>query len=468
MFKNFFSRFKEIIINAVIILIGVIVAVSVFALLQNIDQRKERETLLPRAEKAVESQEYSHAINLYLEAEKIHPEDINVKRSLADLYYLKNKYDEALSYYKALPEDQLNDVDYQKIGQIYYLKNDFDSTILYWKERTLDPKDAYKLAKIYYDRGEIDLYFDNLSKLYEYKEPLILSQYRITDLNIVIANAEKALTLPSITDEPLNVELFKTQITEAKKQSDIGKKEFSELLQISAFSNLNQCKLITDRITTLRKSLESGGKPTAQLDYYQGNCLNQLDKPDEAIPLLEKAIKSDSTILEYREALAKSHFLKGDVDKIKQVYAELLTIQKSSVFYQNLAVYLYKLDKKEDALTNYDTAFSLTQNDNEKKKIAKIILQINLREKNDLDVCNRSELSSLLKSDSYEDILILGHCALYLDESIDTLGSENSLAQQYILALSKKDRKEIDKVLDRDPDGMITTYFKSVGVKLLK
>jgi tetratricopeptide (TPR) repeat protein len=468
MLKEVFTKFKDLIINVIIIFVGIMVAVGVFAVLRNIDQQKERETLLPRARDAVTAQEYSQAINLYLKADKEFPDNVEVKRSLGDLYFLKGKYDEALTFYESIPQNARIKEDDQKIGEIYYIRKDFDKVIAAWNGKEIEPRDTYKLASIYYDRDNFDAYFSELAKLQQYKEPVLLSQIRTENLASVISNTDKALTLPSISTEPLNTDQFKTLINEAKKQLDLGKKDYSDLIQISAYSNLNQCKLLTERISMIRKTFDSKKIPTFQVDYYQGYCLNQLNKPDEALPLLQNAIKNDPTIIEYREALARTYFLKEDADNLKKVYNDIITIQKSPTYYQNLAALLYRLDLKDDALAQYENAFGLVQNAGEKEKIALTMLQINLRDKSNLEACSKSDLLDLMQYDSYEEMLILGHCNIYLKKNLDIPTDAASLASQYLVALNKKDRKEVDKALDKDPDGLITIYFKAVGAKLLK
>ncbi len=463
-----FVRFKDLIINLLIILAGVLVAIIVFAILQNIDHKKERNSLIPNATEAYKNKEYSRAINLYLRAEKEFPDNAEVKRNLGELYYLKGKYDDSLKYYKQIPTAGMDKLAYHNIGDIYLRKSDVDKAIELWKDADLDPTDSYRLAKIYYEKGDIENYFATLTKINTYREPLVLTAIRSQNINDIPGMVDKANTLAPVSDDKLDLDLFKNQIQESIKQLNLNKKDFSDLIQISAYSNLNQCKLLFDRISQLRTSLDAKKVPTFQLDYYEGNCDNQVGEPDKAVPLIENAIKADATIVEYREALAKSFFLKKDAEKIKQIYNDIFTLQKSSVYYENLSVYLYKLDLKDDALANYDLAFTNAKTDEDKKRLARLIIQINMLDKKNLEVCRRSDILDLVKNENEESILLRGHCLLYLNNNLDVAVNDLSVATKYLNALQKKDRKLIDKALDQDTDGMVTTYYKAVGVQILR
>jgi tetratricopeptide (TPR) repeat protein len=467
------QRLKDTLINVGVGLTGVALAVGIFFVLQDYTRKKEIDNLVPKAAEALNNKEYSLAINLLSRAENELPKNdarlSNVKVSLANLYYTKGRYDDALKYYNQLTPKELTKSEYENIGDIYFKRNNLDKVVEYWTKGEIRPTNRYKLSKIYYEREDFDNYFTELEKINTYREPLLLEQVKETDLANVLISIDKAKTLESISDDNLDIDLFRTQIDNAKKQSDNNKREFSELIQISAYSDLNQCRLLMERIVNLRKTLESKKIPTSQLDFYEGKCLNQVNKPDQAITLLDRSIKFDATIVPYREALARSYFLKSDSEKIKSIYKDIITIEKSAKHYENLGFYMYKLNLLDEANTAYNDALSNAAQDADKARISEVILEINIRDKKDLEICKRDELLTNIQSESTQErILTSGYCAVYLNKEYAIDAQKYPLINQYFDAIRKKDKGALDKVLDKDLDGLVTTYYEAVGVGLIK
>lgn len=462
------NKTRDLIIDVSIIVAGLLVAAGLFFFLKNLQAKKETERLIPAGVEALNKQEYSRAISFFKEAEKKYPQNTDVKRYLGNLYFIKGKYDDALNYYNAVDSKLLKNYELEDIGSIYFEKKDYDKAIEFWAGKDLKPETKYKLAKVYYEKEKFDDYYKTLGEINSYREPLVLLQIKETNLPTILANLDKAQTQNTISSDVINVDLFKSQITDAKKQADAGKKDFSELIQIAAFGNLNQCKILFTRIDELKKTLDSKKITSYQADYYKGYCLNQIGKPDDAIPLIEAAIKADPTMTEYRESLAKSYFLKGDVQKVKDVYADLLNIQKSPVYYENLAIYLYKLGKLDDALKNYDLALASEQKEENKIRYTKSIMQISMLDLKSLDVCNRSELLELLDKSLNDQLLLYGQCKIYVSKDLSGITESKTLTYEYLKALKEKNKDKINQILDKDVDGLITTYYKAVGDKLLK
>lgn len=462
------SKGKNIILDIGVIVLGAALAFGVFGIIKSVEGRKERNNIIPSAQAAYEGKEYSKAINLFQNAEKVFPENQDVKKNLANLYFLKGKYDEALNYYQTLPATSLTDKDYENIGQIYFEKNDLEKVIENWKNRSISPQNTYKLAKIYYEKENFDFYYSELEKIQEYKEPVLLLQIRKgNDLQGIIDGIDKAATLPNVSNETINFPLFKNQIVDSKKQLENKKKEYSDLIQLAAFGNINQCRILFPRFDELKKNFQTKNIPVYQVDYYKGYCLNQVEKADEAIPLIQAAIKADPGFVEYKESLAKSYFLKKDVENLKKTYSEILQKQKTSVHYENLAIYLYKLGNYDEALTSYDAALANTQSKEEQKKYAKTIFEIQLLNKKNLEVCRRSELLNVLDINNSEQNLILGQCKLFVSQNLEGVKDTSDLNYEYLNALKSKNQDSVNVVLDKDIDGLITTYYKAVGEQLL-
>jgi tetratricopeptide (TPR) repeat protein len=459
---------KSLIIDLGVIFLGIFVAIGIFAVLKNVEAKRERNNLIPKAKEAVNKQEYSKAITLFKVAEKEFPGNEEVIRNLGNLYYIKGKYEDSLSYYNAIDQGKLASYEIEDVGEMYYEKKDYDKVLEKWKGKEISPENSYKLAKAYYEKDNFDEYYATLEKISSYKEPLVLLQVKDANLQNVLTNLEKAQTQNTLGIETFNLDLLKAQINDAKKQLDAGKKDYSDLIQIAAYGNLNQCKILFPKIEQLKKTLESKRISAYQVDYYKGYCLNQTLKPDEAIPLIEAAIKVDQSMVEYRESLAKSYFLKKDSKKVKEIYGDIINLQKTAIQYENLAIYLYKLEEKNEALKNYDLALSTETKNENKTKYAKAILQINLVDLKDLEICKRNELIDLLDTNTNDQNLIFGICKINNNKNLDGVNQSNNLTYSFLTAINDRNKEKLNEVLDKDVDGLLTTYYKAVGDKLIK
>lgn len=455
------------VMNLMVVVLGILAGAGIFAVIQRVNNSKEVNELIPNANSARQNGEYSSAINLFQKAEKEYPNDVEVQKSLAELFYLKGKYDEAISYYSKIPSQQLNDSDYEKFGDAYLQKNNIEKTIQTWQGKKLSKQSTYKLAKIFYNKNDLESYTRELQKITDTQEGLILTQINQENLNLIIENSNTALALQRISNDKLQVSSFKSQIENALNQKNAAKDDFSELIQIAAFAELDQCRFLFDRISSLRQTLQSKKIPTAQLDYYEGVCFNQISEPDKAIPLLQNAVASDTTVIEYREALGRSYFLKSDVENMRKTYDEIFILDENSRYYMNLGYFYYKLGNFDEAITLYNKAFEISSSEEEKKELALSITQISLLDKQDLEICKREDLLAILSGNSSdEEKIILGHCNIHLKRF--TSENSNALIPQYFAALEKKDSEKIVTVLDKDLDGLVTSYYKAVGVKILE
>lgn len=460
------SNLKEFALNLIIVSLGILTAFGVFVYYKSYQRQKDIAALIPNAKSALTAKEYSKAISLYIDAEREFPNDVEVKRALGDLYFMKQKKEEAIAYYENVDRiGDLNDEEISNLGNLYLQSGKEDNAVTLWKGKTLKPKDQYSLAQVYLNRKEYDNYFAELQKISAYKEPLIYLQVNNPSLSVVLANIEKASVAESISDEAIDIALFKSQISDAQTQLNSGKKDFSELIQISAFGNLNQCYKLGSRISALRASLEKQKIPVFQVDFLEGKCKNQSGEPDLAQTLIQKAVDYDSTNVEYREELANSYFLKKDLVNLKKTYEDIFVIQKTSNLYFNYAGFLYKLDQRDDALTAYDEALKLSDDQKQKEKIAKYIYQINFLEKKDLSVCSRDDLSILVDKKDTDMLIISGYCSIKNNKDVDTENLTDD-EKSYFDALKSKNQKDLEKVLDRDSEGYMTTYYNAVGNKL--
>lgn len=462
------SEFKNLLINIGLVIAGFLIALGVFIVYKNNERQRELNSLIPNAKAAYNSGDYSTSINLFQNAEKEFPNDNEIKEYLGKLYYQKAKYQDSANYFELFQKSStLANDDIDQLGNAYIKLNQNEKLIALWKDADLKPQNRYKLANVYLSNKDYDNYFLELSKIKTYKEPLIYSQIKETSLQDIIDNLNNASSLPSISDEEIDLDLFKAQITESKKQADAGKKEYSELIQLVAYSNISQCQFITTRLANLRTSLDSQKIPSYQVDFIDGKCANQRNEPDAAIPLINKAISSDVSNIEYREELAKSYFLKNAKDDLKSTFDDIFVIKKTSDLIKSYAGYLYKLGDKNEAINQYKEAFKLSGTSEQKEKIAKLILQISFLDSKSLEICKDNDTLSALDTNLMEDYFLKSNCDIFNNKSISD-SNFNDIKVNYIKALARKDKNAIEKILDSDNDGYVTSYYNGVGYQLMQ
>jgi Flp pilus assembly protein TadD len=468
LFKN--KNLKNLTTNLIVILLGFLLAVGIFIVYKNNERQKEIAALIPNGKQAFEKEEYSTAIDLFTKAQKEFPDNAEVRRYLGKLYFYKGDYNSAEKQYVALKDkNQLTDEDISVLGNTYlFIRGGEENTIALWKDKTLAAVDSYTLAKLYYKKELYEDYLTELKKIREYKEPAVYLLIQHNNTGTILTDLETTLDLPAITNEEIDLDLFKTQITDANNQLKLsGGQNYNELIQLAAFANLNQCGLLGTRIDALRVNLEKEKLPTYQVDFIKGKCLNQLNKPDQALSLIQTAIQSEVTNTEYRDELAKTYFLKEDIDGVRKTYADIFIIKKNSKLLNNFAGYLYKLNDKNQALEVYTDSLQLAETPNDKNLIAKTILEINFLDQRSLEVCKNQDILDALDISKVDEYTLKSHCDISNNIGIKDFDSSD-IKVVYIKALAKKDKVELEKVLDRDKDGFVTTYYDRVGKKLVQ
>jgi tetratricopeptide (TPR) repeat protein len=463
---------KHVALSFFLTILGFFVAFGIFLIYQDDQQNKYKRELIPRARLAYLQKDYSQAIQLFSEADKEFPDNLEVKKSLADLYFLKGFYGDTVKYYAAAYNLDRNFTtqEISNYGVALLKTNNIDALVELWSNQQLSPEDSYRLAEVYLQKKEFDKYKLELEKIKGFFEPLIALQVFNKDLEETYNMLNTIEHAPKLGLKSYNFELFKNQIIEAKKQFDLGKIEYSELITLAAFANIEQCQFIQLRIENLKEKLIKQNIPIYQVEFLEGKCLNQLGDPDAAINLINKAIEADKSNIDYLEELANSYFLKGDLNTLHKIYNEIFLISRNFNVLNNYAGFVYKLGKKYDAVKYYLEAFDVGGTSLQKKSVARTILQIHFIDLKDLEVCNNANLLEALNEDDFDDYFLLSHCRIYKNIPISEVTSINreNLAYKYLNALSRKDKAEIEKLLDQDPDGLITTYYLSIGQKLFE
>ncbi len=480
-FKNLFAEkndhtqnkkaSKDIAITFLLMLLGFVSALIFFLIYRTYQQDREKYALIPEARQAYLQQDYSVAIKLFSEADKEFPNNVEVKKSLAELYFFKGLYEDAVKYYsEAYSLDRnFTDQEISNYGNALLKVNDIDALINLWGNRQLKPEDTYKLAEVYLKQRDFEKYRIELEKIDTFFESLMALQVFNKSVEDTYNNLNIIENAPKLGLKSYNFELFKNQIIEAKKQLDLGKKEYSELIELAAFANMQQCIFLQTKIQGLKEKLSKQNIPIYQVEFIEGKCLNQLGDPDSAIHLINKAIEADKSNIEYREELAHSYFLKGDLNSLNKTYNDIFTISRNFNVLNNYAGFLYKQGHKHEALKYYFEAFNTGGTSLQMRYLARTVLQINFIDLKNLEVCNNTSLLEALEDNDFDDYFLKSHCRIYQKIGLTEFEGDNQgrIEYKYLQALSRKDKAEIEKLLDQDPNGIITTYYLSIGQKLL-
>jgi tetratricopeptide (TPR) repeat protein len=462
-------KIRAVIINILIVLAAFAIAFVIFIFFRNAEIQRVRQNLIPEAQTAESEGKISRAINLYKSAENEFPEDIKIKQKLGELYFLRGRYEDAKNYLEIVRSKQeLSPREISDLGNSYYQLNNIDMVIELWSGiEDLQAKDFFLLAQIYYQRGEIENYLSTLAKIKDYKEPKIFSLSREKNYTVLLQEIDTASNLPEISNEPFDFVLLRNQIAEAKKQFDFNKREFAEVIRLTAFVNIRQCRVIENDIVELKNQLQSARFPTYQADFLRGKCFNELNNPNEAKPLIETAINSEKANIEYRQELANSYFLLKDKENLIRVYDEVFVIRRDAELLENLAAFLYKLDDKPKALENYNLAFESTNIDSEKSEIAFIITQIEFLDNKNISICRNNQIISALDKENLESNFLRGICLVYNDDDLANLGNLPGIYLDYLRCLESGNESKINRILDLDSTGIIPSYHFAVGRDLL-
>lgn len=470
--ENLKSGIKDFGVSVLLALFGFLVALGLFLIYQNYKSNNEKNNLIPKAKKAYLDKEYSQAIKLFLDADQYFKDNLEVKKYLAELYFIKGHYNDSVKYYGQAYSlnPEFTEREISNYGNALLKIGDKDAVIKLWQNKNLKPQDHYALAEIYLEKNYIDQYKLELEKIKNYHEPLLRLQVFNTDLDITFNNLQVIENAEKISGEYYDFETFKFQITEAKKQLDAGKKDYAELIQLAAFSNIHQCRFLETRIINLKNNFLKRKIPIYQIEFLEGKCANQNNDPDTAINLINKAIDADKSNIEYREELANSYFLKKDIENLNKTYNEIILIQKNSKVLSNYAGYLYKLGKKGDALKIYNDAFVSADTPKQATRIAKTILQINFLDNKNLNVCYDEKILEALNENIIEEYFLKSHCLIYKKQEVRPFFDKSikNIEIEYIYALSTKNKNTLEKLLDQDTEGIITTYYEAVGENLLR
>ena len=429
--------------------------------------------ILADAKKAFDEKEYSKAIALFEKSKSIYKDsNKDIYLYLGKLYSYKGYKEESLSNFKKFLDLGGVILDKESLslyGDILIEKGYFNELIELWEGRDLYDKDMYKLSQVYWERNDFDIHRLTLEKISQYKEPFLDLQIFEDDLNKIYSNLDVLQSLQSLGVKNYDLDLYRALITMMKENYDKGYIEYSKIILYTAFVNLEKCGYINDKLYELKQDLSSKKLATYQVDFLLGKCANQSKNWQKAIDLIRPAIDWDKSNLEYREELAYSYFLKGDKDKVYEIYEDVLLIQKSWRYLQNYAFYLYKFGDKDLSLEKLKNAFQLSGNERQRGITAKEILRIGILDLRNLNICLNTDYDVYLDVSDMEGKILRILCMQKRNENIIPLISgKKDLVDEYFYALSKRNIDLTIRAIDKDTTGVLTAYdslIRELGIR---
>lgn len=451
--------------------LGFLAALLIFFLYSFVIQELYNKNVLLEANNAYELKKYSTAFKLYTEAQKIYPTEKLIYLRLANISYQRGMFDISLNNFNKFIElgGILDKDSRSKYGSLFFRNKEFHKVIeIFTNQQDINDEDIYILANSYFETGNVQNYKENLDRIKQYKEPFWDLQVFEKNINTLYSNLEKINTLPSLNSIILdnsnnNFDIYSGLITKSKKESDLGNNDYSQILRLTAFVNLNKCKIIASELADLRFAWVQNKLSLHQLDLLEGKCANSLGDWQKAIALIQPLIDWDKTNIEYREELAYSFHLKGDKDNVLSIYNNILLIDKSPRIFENYAYYLYDYGYKKDALENLKNAFNLATDSNTKARLSKNILKISILDFYDANICiNTDFVNKLILSDT-ESIILKNICNLKNNKNIDFF--EPSYLFYYFDGIRNGNNNIVNRSLDYDVDGLLNKYH-SILTKL--
>lgn len=449
--------------------LGFLTALLIFFLYSFVVQDLYSKNVLLEANKAYELKKYSTAFKLYTEAQKIYPTEKLIYLRLANIAYQRGMFDISLNNFNRFIElgGFLDKDSRSKYGSLFFRNKEFNKVIeIFTNQEDIKDEDIYILANSYFETNNIQDYKENLNKIKQYKESFWDLQVFEKDINTLYSNLEKIHTLPSLNSVILNnnnFDIYSGLITKSKKEKDLGNNDYSEILRLTAFVNLNKCKIIGSELANLRFSWEQSKLSLHQIDLLEGKCANYLGDWEKAITLIQPLIDWDKSNIEYREELAYSFHLKGDKDTVLSIYDDILLIEKNSRIFENYAYYLYDYGYKKDALENLKNAFNLATDTNTKARLSKNILKISILDFYDTSICINTDFDTNLILRDTESIILKNICNLQNNKNIDFF--EPSYLFYYFDSIRNGNNNIVNDSLDYDIDGLLNKYH-SILIKL--
>lgn len=470
-FSNFISNFQILIkkvftIYALAILIGVLLAIYVFRLYQNNIKSNFELELESKAIQAYNDQRYSESISLFNQVVSLNPSDKNAYLYLAKLYFYKGLNSEAVKNFEEFIElgGELDKESYSIYVRLL-IEQDSPKALELWSKKDLsdkvDEKTKYLVAQLYLENSDVESYKKILYKIQDFQEPFLDLQVFEKDINVLNSNLSLLSNKPSLGVKNYDIDTYRGLIKAAKEKLDQNNFEHANLNKYTAFVNLKKCRFVLDEINSLKAEFQKKNLAIYQLDFLIGKCANDRNDWSEAIPLIQNAIQWDKSNVEYREELAYSYFLAKDQSKVRSIYEDIITINKSSRIYENYAFYLFEFNDKKEALEKLIQAFKLSVDSSSQSRLAKNILRVSILELNDANICMNTEYDNYLDIEDKESKVLKFICYIVRKQDINQI-LDGGLVSEYFKALKDKKYADIPKILDKDITGIIVKYNEKI------
>lgn len=268
-------------------------------------------------------------------------------------------------YLKSISYEPANDKALTELAEIYFQTNQFeeaDKTFL--KLIDVDsgnPYPYYGLARNAYNQGkfyEASDYIDKASVLDEDKERISLMKVRLgiasENWNEVLTESLKVIAQNSDNEEAYygilrssdsiydeTIKIIKEKIT---NETENGVWSFILSHVYMRHEKYNEAILCLNR-------LQSNEEYRRIAFYWIGECYDKLDNQRLVIETMNKAIKEDSTLVEYYLKRADALFYEQEFDRAEKDYRKIIDLEKEYAYYS-----LYRLGWIREMQERYNEA----------------------------------------------------------------------------------------------------------------
>ncbi len=299
------------------------------------------------------SQDYAGAENLYLEAEKAFPSNVEVLKRLGIIYQTEVKFAESIeTFNQALKIDpKYPEVNFY-LGLSYFGLNHYDESIASF-ERELEINPKYKRAHYY--EAQVDQSIGRSADAYRQYEILLKQDPQDTKALYQFIRFLKVATLSAI-NQLGDVDPNSTYALVLKAESNTQAQEYPKAIEQYKealakdpsfpgihfalgevyYGNVD----FADAEKELRLALkEDPYHPKA--NYYLADILVKGGKIDEAVPLLELSVPADPGFIKGYLLLGKCYATQGKLEEARKLLekAEQMGPSEKNVHYQLAQVY---------------------------------------------------------------------------------------------------------------------------------
>lgn len=266
-----------------------------------------------KGKELIDAKKYEEAIPVYKELYDMDPRNYEVVVQLANLYYLRGSYEEAISFLLKHERIKENPLElYQLLGMSYGRQKEYEKALQYYKEAIrINPKDAtiyYKIAKVYHIQESYDNAEKNYKKSLEYKPKNKDAHY---DFGLMLIKRWK------YAEALVEMKEAKSQ---GKKDGKIDKyiKDLKLLVLVNegdGFYDKEDYKKAVDRYEDALKIEE-----LPKIYVNLGNSYIKLEKYSDAVSQFKKAIEKDKDLIPAYFSMGIAYKKMGKTKQAEDIY----------------------------------------------------------------------------------------------------------------------------------------------------